>query len=201
MRKRIRTALDHADARVERWPLDPVTFPDVAENLRHGYRAGAPRDTRELAGCHAARVARTAYARGGAPLSDGDRRAAMAAARAKLGPGGATAAHAARSAQRFERARALRRAAWPAGALAFAAAIGDRPAPGTARGCRARASPPGCSPKNRRRSAIAWKRYGAAPQTAASEWWRSARNARIQSRRSSRRDAAAGTVRRSGTTG
>ena len=38
MRKRIRTALDHADARVERWPLDPVTFPDVAENLRHGYR-------------------------------------------------------------------------------------------------------------------------------------------------------------------
>jgi CHAD domain-containing protein len=38
MRKRIRTALDRADARVERWPLDLVTFPDVAENLRDGYR-------------------------------------------------------------------------------------------------------------------------------------------------------------------
>jgi CHAD domain-containing protein len=38
MRKRIGTALDRADSRIERWPLDPVTFPAVAENLREGYR-------------------------------------------------------------------------------------------------------------------------------------------------------------------
>jgi CHAD domain-containing protein len=38
MRKRIGGALDHSDARVERWPLDAVTFPEVAESLRHGYR-------------------------------------------------------------------------------------------------------------------------------------------------------------------
>jgi CHAD domain-containing protein len=38
VRKRIGTALDQADARVERWPLDPVRFPDVAESLRQSYR-------------------------------------------------------------------------------------------------------------------------------------------------------------------
>ncbi len=38
MRKRIGTAVDRADARLERWPLDPVTFPDVAESLCVGYR-------------------------------------------------------------------------------------------------------------------------------------------------------------------
>jgi CHAD domain-containing protein len=38
LRKRIGAALDHADARVERWPLDALTFPDVAESLRAGYR-------------------------------------------------------------------------------------------------------------------------------------------------------------------
>jgi CHAD domain-containing protein len=59
MRKRIRTALDRADTRVERWPLDPVTFPDVAENLRDSYararhampedwRAAAPQELHEL---------------------------------------------------------------------------------------------------------------------------------------------------------
>jgi CHAD domain-containing protein len=38
MRKRISAALDRADAGIERWPLDSVTFPDVAESLRIGYR-------------------------------------------------------------------------------------------------------------------------------------------------------------------
>jgi CHAD domain-containing protein len=38
VRKRIGAALERADARVERWPLDPVTFPDVAESLHKGYR-------------------------------------------------------------------------------------------------------------------------------------------------------------------
>jgi CHAD domain-containing protein len=38
MRTRINLALDRADARVERWPLDPLTFPEVAKSLRAGYR-------------------------------------------------------------------------------------------------------------------------------------------------------------------
>jgi CHAD domain-containing protein len=38
LRKRILAALDRADARVERWPLDAVAFSDVAENLNAGYR-------------------------------------------------------------------------------------------------------------------------------------------------------------------
>jgi CHAD domain-containing protein len=38
LRKRILAALDRADARVERWPLDTIAFSDVAENLTAGYR-------------------------------------------------------------------------------------------------------------------------------------------------------------------
>jgi CHAD domain-containing protein len=59
MRKRIGTALDRADARVERWPLDSMTFPDVAKRLRHSYqrarhvipedwRAATPQELHEL---------------------------------------------------------------------------------------------------------------------------------------------------------
>ncbi len=38
MRKRIAAALDRADARIEQWPLDAVTFEDVAEHLAAAYR-------------------------------------------------------------------------------------------------------------------------------------------------------------------
>jgi CHAD domain-containing protein len=38
LRKRIVAALDRADARVERWPLDTIAFSDVAQNLSKGYR-------------------------------------------------------------------------------------------------------------------------------------------------------------------
>jgi len=38
LRKRILAALDRADERVERWPLDALAFSDVAENLSEGYR-------------------------------------------------------------------------------------------------------------------------------------------------------------------
>jgi CHAD domain-containing protein len=49
MRKRISAALDRADARVERWPLDGVSFSDVAECLRESYqraRHAIPEDWR-----------------------------------------------------------------------------------------------------------------------------------------------------------
>ena len=38
LRTRISAALDRAEARIERWPLDAITFSDVAEGLRAGYR-------------------------------------------------------------------------------------------------------------------------------------------------------------------
>ena len=38
MRTRIASALDRADARVEQWPLDAVTFEDVAHGLTEAYR-------------------------------------------------------------------------------------------------------------------------------------------------------------------
>jgi CHAD domain-containing protein len=38
MRARISAALDRAEARIERWPLDELTFAEVAENLSEGYR-------------------------------------------------------------------------------------------------------------------------------------------------------------------
>jgi CHAD domain-containing protein len=38
MRSRISSALDRADAALERWPLDDLTFSDVAESLCEGYR-------------------------------------------------------------------------------------------------------------------------------------------------------------------
>jgi CHAD domain-containing protein len=38
MRTRIGTALDRAEARIERWPLDELSFADVAEGLREHYR-------------------------------------------------------------------------------------------------------------------------------------------------------------------
>jgi len=38
LRKRIGAALDRADARVEQWPLDELTFANVAEGLCEGYR-------------------------------------------------------------------------------------------------------------------------------------------------------------------
>lgn len=38
LRKRLSAALDRAEARIERWPLDDVTFGDVAESLSEGYR-------------------------------------------------------------------------------------------------------------------------------------------------------------------
>ena len=38
LRKRFAAALDRADARIERWPLDPLSFSDVAEGLSEGYR-------------------------------------------------------------------------------------------------------------------------------------------------------------------
>jgi CHAD domain-containing protein len=38
MRKRISGALDRAEERIERWPLDEIAFSDVAEGLRKDYR-------------------------------------------------------------------------------------------------------------------------------------------------------------------
>jgi CHAD domain-containing protein len=38
LRKRLSAALDRAEARIERWPLDDVKFGDVAESLSEGYR-------------------------------------------------------------------------------------------------------------------------------------------------------------------
>ena len=38
MRTRISAALDRAEARIERWPLDELSFSDVAERLREDYR-------------------------------------------------------------------------------------------------------------------------------------------------------------------
>jgi CHAD domain-containing protein len=38
MRSRILAALDRADARIERWPLDDLVFADVAQSLAEGYR-------------------------------------------------------------------------------------------------------------------------------------------------------------------
>jgi CHAD domain-containing protein len=38
LRKRFIAALDRADARVERWPLEKTSFGDVADNLGDGYR-------------------------------------------------------------------------------------------------------------------------------------------------------------------
>ncbi len=38
LRKRILAALDRAEARIERWPLDDLAFADVAESLTEGYR-------------------------------------------------------------------------------------------------------------------------------------------------------------------
>jgi len=38
MRLRLSAALDRAEARIERWPLDKLTFSDVAEGLSEGYR-------------------------------------------------------------------------------------------------------------------------------------------------------------------
>jgi len=62
LRKRILTALDRADERVERWPLEAIAFSDVAENLSAGYRrarrlipedwrAAGARDLHELRQC------------------------------------------------------------------------------------------------------------------------------------------------------
>jgi len=38
LRKRISATLDRAEAQVERWPLDALSFADVAEGLREDYR-------------------------------------------------------------------------------------------------------------------------------------------------------------------
>jgi len=38
LRKRMSAALDRADARIERWPLDDITFSDVAESMSVSYR-------------------------------------------------------------------------------------------------------------------------------------------------------------------
>jgi CHAD domain-containing protein len=38
LRKKFSAALDRVEARIERWPLDDVSFGDVAENLSEGYR-------------------------------------------------------------------------------------------------------------------------------------------------------------------
>ena len=38
IRTRISAALDRAEARIERWPLDELSFSDVAEGLREDYR-------------------------------------------------------------------------------------------------------------------------------------------------------------------
>ena len=38
IRARISSALDRAETRIERWPLDDLTFADVAETLREDYR-------------------------------------------------------------------------------------------------------------------------------------------------------------------
>jgi CHAD domain-containing protein len=38
MRARIAAALDRAEARIERWPLDELTFAEVAKRLSEGYR-------------------------------------------------------------------------------------------------------------------------------------------------------------------
>jgi len=49
MRSRISAAIDRAEARIERWPLDDVTFADVAEGLRESYqraRHAQPEDWR-----------------------------------------------------------------------------------------------------------------------------------------------------------
>ena len=38
IRKRLSAALDRAETRIERWPLDDLSFGDVAESLSEGYR-------------------------------------------------------------------------------------------------------------------------------------------------------------------
>jgi len=38
LRKRFLAALDRADARIERWPLDELSFPELAHDLTEGYR-------------------------------------------------------------------------------------------------------------------------------------------------------------------
>jgi len=55
MRARIAAALDRADARVEQWPLDALTFSDVARGLAAGYRrarGGIPEDWRAAGADH-----------------------------------------------------------------------------------------------------------------------------------------------------
>jgi CHAD domain-containing protein len=49
MRTRIASALDRADARIEQWPLDAVTFEEVAHGLAYAYRRArhaCPKDWR-----------------------------------------------------------------------------------------------------------------------------------------------------------
>jgi CHAD domain-containing protein len=59
LRTRLLSALDRVETRIERWPLDEVTFADVAKNLSIGYRrarklippdwrAATPQDLHEL---------------------------------------------------------------------------------------------------------------------------------------------------------
>jgi CHAD domain-containing protein len=43
LRSRILAALDRADARIERWPLDALTFAEVAHSLAAGYRRARDR--------------------------------------------------------------------------------------------------------------------------------------------------------------
>ena len=82
MRKRISAALDRAEAQIERWPLDELSFADVAEGLREHYRRARHLIPDNWRAASADDLARIAPARRGAPLSDGTGRAALAAARA-----------------------------------------------------------------------------------------------------------------------
>ena len=154
--------------RVERWPLDDVTFADIAEGLSRTLSARAPQDPGRLAGGERPGASRPAPARRGASLSDGTGRAAMAEARAKLGARGAEAAQPPRQGSG---PRVLSRYAephQPLAPLALAPAIGGQPAAGAARRGRRGASPAGCLPKSRRRSASASRRCGKAWRRAAS---------------------------------
>ena len=132
LRTRISAAMDRAEARVERWPLDELSFSDVAEGLRADYRRARhliPDDWR-------AASAQTCTSCASAWWCIAIRW--RWSSRCGRGSGGAGSREAQKLRNRLgtlsgsRGAGALRRAASAAGALALAAAIGDQPAAGAA---------------------------------------------------------------------
>ena len=145
MRTRISAALDRAEARIERWPLDELSFSDVAEGLREDYRrarhlipddwrAASAQDLHELrqrvvVHRYQMEIVEPLWPRLGRSWVREAQKLRNRLGKVS-GPRGAGA---------------LRRAASAAGALALAAAIGDQPAAGAAcRGVAAHRRPAVC---------------------------------------------------------